>query len=109
MYGTCSRGDNQGRAVQNFRARLSAENGERARQDPCGPQRMAAPFVPLASQRPVRLIKLGIGKSNRTLVPIGKDYQVGCSLRHAPLHTQADTGALCRHAGDRSILEQRQR
>ena len=37
---------------------------------------MAAPFVPLAAQRSVRLITLGIGRSDRTLVPIGDDYQV---------------------------------
>lgn len=61
---------------------------------------MAASFVPLASQRPVRLITLGIGKSNRTLVPIGKDYQVRSRLWvHAlwegwtTAHAQADTHA----------------
>ena len=74
------------------------------------PRRMAAPFVPLATQRPVRLITLGIGKSNRTLVPIGKDYQVRCLLRHITRCTQqAGTKALCHHTGDRSILGQRQR
>ena len=59
------------------------------------PRRMAAPFVPLATQRPVRLITLGIGKSNRTLVPIGKDYQVRCLLRYDPLRTHRLTPKPC--------------
>ena len=54
---------------------------------------MAAPFIPLAAQRSVRLITLGIGKSNRTLVPIGRDYQVlPCTTGYGyGLHRRAPT------------------